>query len=137
MPVHNMQSRRWTRSIRVGFRYVGSSVQITSKLPVSTVPPPSDPLTVPGDRSGFWVVLEDEDHTPLYRRILANPLLKDREVFSADGAIRRVPRPEPSGTFFILLPDLAETRHIVLFSSPLSGLDSFGPAVELVRFQVQ
>jgi hypothetical protein len=103
--------------------------------------PPSLPLETREEQSGFWFTLSDPQGKAVYRRVVANPIRYDREVFSNDPknpSIHRVPVESPKGTFVLLVPDVENARTVQLFSHPLELKEAARglPAQELMRFTI-
>src|SRR5205823_8240198 len=76
-------------------------------------------------RSGFWLELRDGGGSLLFRQAMHHPTASDREVFPEypSGEIVRIPVPERSGAFTVVIPELAEAENFVLSSR---GCDRYG-----------
>lgn len=127
------------RAMRLVFNYEGDSVELVSVQRVTAVPAPPNSLVPRTDEGGFWLELWDATDRPLYRRVIDNPIRGDVEVVTDDDKrpLARVPIERPTGTFFLLVPDIASVRRVVLFSEPVGREARPGPARELRRFNVE
>ncbi|MCA1706167.1 MAG: hypothetical protein LC808_24045 [Actinobacteria bacterium] len=126
------------RGMRVVLDYRGREVRVAGRRVLSLRVPPSDPLIVPERQSGFWFQVEDADGRLLYRKVMANPIRSDTETPSDDPErpLKRVPIPDPRGTFFILVPLLPGAYTVRVFSSPPDATPPARPAEEILRFPV-
>ena len=124
-------------ALRLTFAYDGSDLWLESEVRLDMPAPVSDPLEHEAE-AGFWSELRDSDNTPLYRQVIQNPIRYDAEVYSdeSDPPIQRQPLDNVSGSFDLVVPDLAEAQTIALFSSP-PGPEALGePATELGVFEL-
>lgn len=127
------------RSWRLTFSYEGRYLQLVSLQSIGMRSPPSVPLTMEEDQSGFWYELQDKNRGVLYRYVIYNPIRIEAEIFSNDPSVpmRRVKIKNPRGTFQLLAPQIDEADSLVLFSSPLEPEHSGEPARELARFDLK
>jgi len=128
-----------TRVLRLTFEYEGSNVKLISSQRVQMIIPPTQALQGHEEQTGFWVMVSDNAGTPVYRRVLHNPIQMDREVFSNDPqhpSVHRVPVERPKGTFVVLVPDIPGAQNVQLFSPPLTPEGRGKPARELARFNL-
>jgi len=98
--------------------------------------PPTDPLEGLEGQAGFWYELRDAAGSPLYRRIVRNPIQVHIEVHEADtpSPTRRMVD-APQGVFTALVPDLPEAEVIALCSSPFTK--AYGPVQPIATFAVR
>jgi hypothetical protein len=133
------------RAIRLIFAYEGNSVRLIDRQRLELPTPPTDAISDHEGQQGFWVELRRPDERVTYRRVLANPVGTDAEVFSPDPArsLSRVPIERPSGVFTVLVPDVEEADHVVLMSSVPPAVERIAPgapaplAVEMARFALR
>ncbi len=87
---------------------------------LAMIPPPPQAAVRPEDETGSWLELQDAEGRPLYRRGIENPIREDIEVVAEDAErpLTRVRAEERRGTFFVLVPDIAQARRIVLRTAP-------------------
>lgn len=123
-------------ALRFLFDYEGTQVHLVSRQTLSMVLPPSDPLEGIEGQAGFWYELRDATGTPIYRRIVRNPIQVHIEVHEADS-----PSPTrrmvdvPHGVFTALVPDLPQAAVIALCSSPFTK--AYGPVEAIATFAVR
>jgi hypothetical protein len=129
------------RAIRLTFTYEGDKIHLTDRREVDKPTQPSAPLLKRNKedklQSGFWVELHDTRRQALYRMVMSNPISFHAEVSDGKGGFTNLPRPKPSGVFFVVVPNLPEVKSIVLFSSPLGFETKIGPAEPIARFTLQ
>jgi hypothetical protein len=78
--------------------------------------PPSDSLEGYEEHKGFWAELKNAKKQTLYRHVLHNPTKNDAEIFSEEG-ITRVPAPNRTGVFVVLVPDTVKGHEVTLSRS--------------------
>lgn len=76
----------------------------------------SDPTLGYEGHSGFWYEVQNAAGDTLYRRITQDPTFPYREVSSPDGTMKKVSTPEGKRSVEIVVPDIAEGEHVVLFA---------------------
>lgn len=105
---------------RMTFSYEGDKIMLVSEQQVKMILPPSQPIEKIESTSGFSVVVLDKNETPIYRRVLENPIRHNVEIFSQDPAqsIRQMPMENPKGTFVVLVPELPNARHLEFIGHP-------------------
>jgi hypothetical protein len=123
-------------ALRFLFDYEGTEIRLLSRQSVLMVLPPTDPLQGLEGQAGFWYELRDATGTPLYRRIVRNPIQVHVEVHQADSAspTRRLVD-APQGVFTALVPDLPRAEVIALCSSPFTK--DYGPVQAIATFGVR
>ena len=123
-------------ALRFLFDYEGTEVRLLSRQSVLMVLPPTDALEGLEGQAGFWYELRDATGTPLYRRIVRNPIQVHIEVHEADSTspTRRLVE-APQGVFSALVPDLPQAEVIALCSSPLTK--AYGPVQAIATFGVR
>ena len=131
-------SKAQNRTLRVTFSYEGTDVRLVTQQNVEMISPPSEPLTMQGERSGFWYELRDKEGKVFYKRVLHNPIRFEAEIFSNDPEVpmTRIKIDNPRGTFQLLVPQIEEADVLVIFSSPLEPERTGEPARELARFEL-
>jgi hypothetical protein len=132
--------RKPNQTLRLTFSYQGNQVQLISRQSVEMISPPSDPVVGEEGQTGFWYELRDSQDRILYRRAINNPIEFEVEVRTGDPErpLARERVTDPQGIFVLLMPDLAEARTLVIFSSPLEpeAAIAIAPARELTRFDL-
>lgn len=110
---------RTTKALRLIFSYEGDKVKLVSKKPVRMTIPPSDSLEGYEEHKGFWAELKGAKKKTLYRHVLHNPTKNDAEIFPDDPeqGITRVPAPNRTGTFVVLVPDTVKGHEVTLSRS--------------------
>jgi hypothetical protein len=122
---------RTRKALRLIFSYEGDKVKLVSKEPVRMTLPPSDSLEGYEEHQGFWAELKNARKKTLYRHVLHNPTKNDAEIFSEEG-ITRLPAPNRTGVFVVLVPDTAKGHEVTLSRSagiPVTPEGSPGYAV--------
>ncbi|MFF8370404.1 hypothetical protein ACF05W_16350 [Streptomyces lydicus] len=123
-------------TVRFSLEYEGSQVRLVAEERLTTVVPPSDEID-DEPHMGFWYELRDAEDQVLYSKMMYNPIALDDEVFDPEsGAPSPVPVEEVAGSFWLLAPDDAQARQLVLHSSPIDREARWDPAVELARFDL-
>lgn len=133
------------RSVRLTFTYDGEDVQLVSRQVVETVSPPSEPVAE--GAAGFWIEMRGDQDEAVHRIVMEDPLRPDVEVFSPEPgrSVARAPVDRPSGSFSVLVPELAEASAVTLHSSSAPRarrmLEARGEladeAVEIARFSLR
>lgn len=124
-------------AIRLTFSFDGRAIEVVLREPVKMMLPPSAPLDDTSPRSAFWFELQDAGGKPLYRRSQRNPLDPRIEVRTGnpENPLAWVDSGRRSGTFTLLVPDLAAAEAVVLFDWAAPGKEVREPVrVELARF---
>jgi hypothetical protein len=118
------------------FSYDGEEIKLLSEQRVTMIVPASHPVDEIESRSGFSVVVRDQNGNPIYRRVLENPMRHNVEVFSLGPgqSIRRAPLDRPKGTFVVLVPDLPNAQNIEFLGHPLRPDAHLEPTRLLARF---
>ena len=137
----SVPSREERKTIRLTFTYEADKIRLTDRQVVDKPTQPSAPLLEQGkerqEQSGFWIELHGRDGEALYQLIMSNPIRFHVEVSDDKGGFTNLPRPKPSGVFFVTVPDLPEAEEIVVFSSPLDPEAKAGPAEPIARFPLR
>ncbi len=137
------------RAVRLTFTYEGDEVRLVSQRPLEMVAPPGDELS--GREQGFWIEVRDEKDDTLHRLVIQDPLRRGVEVFSPDPerSVSQAPVEKASGSFVVVVPDLANADHVALMSSGASSAGvrgvspeeaartPAGPATEFARFSLR
>ena len=110
------------RSLRLTFRYEGEDVELVKARRVAMTPPPSEPLSKLGPRSGFGVELCTQRGRVLYRRFDTSPIERSVEAPSddPDRPFQRAMVESPSGEFDIVVPDLGEAARLDVLDDALT-----------------
>ena len=128
------------KAVRLTFSYNGDKMELLSRQEVDMLVPPTDPISEPKSRHGFWFEVKDDKGKTLYRKVQHDPVRSDVEVFSNDPKqpLMRVPVKEPKGIFSVVLP-AAGAEHEVAFmrSAPPQGKKAATAAKEFARFPVR
>lgn len=105
------------RSVRLTFTYDGDDVQLVSRQAVDVVPPGSEPVAE--GSAGFWLEMRSDQDEAVHRVVMEDPLRPDVEVFSSEPgrSVSRARVERPSGSFSVLVPDLAEASAVTIHSS--------------------
>lgn len=124
--------------------YRGGEVSLDDVMFIVKRLPPSDDLPdvgPEGQLSGFWYELRDRAGEVLYRQIEGNPIIdgwiepiESREPERSD--FRRIAAVPDEKAFMLLIPDLADGDHVLLFSSPLDEPGIARPAEPLWRIDL-
>ncbi len=119
-PVGSSRRGPGNRSLRITFEYRDDDVKMVSVQRLAMMPPPPQGVTPRENERGSWVELHDSEGRAIYRRAIANPIRRDIEVVAEDPErpLARVRAEEVRGTFFVIVPDLAEARRVVLRTEP-------------------
>ncbi len=133
--------RRPAATVRLTFEYDENGIHLLDRLRVEKLAPPSDPVSGHQGQQGFWVEVRDSGEQVLHRRIMHDPFVTNREVFSPDPdhTVARRPVEEKRGTFIVEVPEVEEADHVALFSSAAPQARSVqaaggpAPAVEVAR----
>jgi hypothetical protein len=127
-------------ALRLTFEYEGSTIRLVSAQSLDMVALPSDHLRKLSDLAGFWYELQGTKGETVYRRVIHNPLQTGVEgpVGEHGPELAWETASQPlKGTFIVLVPDLPEARHIVVFSSPPGPEQTGQPAREIARFPLK
>jgi hypothetical protein len=126
-------------ALRLTFTYRGSEIRLTSAARVDMVTLPSDGLRTIEARSGFWYEMLDEHGTPIYRRVIENPVRMSAEVRSddPDRPLTREAIANPEGLFVLQVPDLKAARILAFYSSPLDPSKALEPARMIAQFDLR
>jgi hypothetical protein len=130
-------------SVRLTFSYEGADIRLIDRAILDKPTRPSAPLVgrekEQQARSGFWVELHGKGDEALYRLVMSNPIRSRSEVSDDKGGFTNIPREKPSGLFVVVVPNLAEAEHVVLYSSPLEAEARAipSPAEPIVRFALR
>jgi hypothetical protein len=128
------RSRQQTnRAVRLLIQYDNRRLAVSSRQEVEMATPPSDPVRGYEGRSGFWYEVRGSKDQVLYRRVVANPLPTDVEVYDPETGPRRHPTRRSSAAFAVLIPDLPDASNLVIMSSPLDPRLRMAAAVPLAR----
>ena len=106
---------RLDRALRLIFERKGERLKLASVQRVRMIVPPPQALSSMRADGGSWFELRDRDDRPVYRRVIENPFT-DIEVVVDDPerSLRRIALDEPRGAFFLIVPDIAGARRLVL-----------------------
>lgn len=120
---HRQQPSRSPYTLRLTFAYQGDEVRLIRSERVAMITPPSHPHAPQEGQAGYWFEVHGAGGELLYHRALHNPIRTDIEVFSDDPAqtISRVPDPNPSGEFTVLVPDLPDADSFALHGPPTAA----------------
>lgn len=121
------------QALRLMFEYTEDDIKLISQERISMLPPPPHPLMPRRDERGFWLVLNDADNRPLYRRVMDNPIREDLEVITDDDdqPLARVRLSRRSGRFFVVVPYIEAARSIALFGESTGTGAKAAPASEM------
>ena len=124
---------RLTIQYRAGAFTLISSASLLKVIPLSDQLP-ATPLPV----SGFWYELQSPQGEVVYRRIISDPITVYTEVPAPESssAPERVEVASAETIFSILLPDIAGTNQLVLFSSPPGPVGKSQPATVVARIPI-
>ncbi len=127
--------RRLDRSLRFSFRFEKQAITLFDRRELEMKPLPTQDLAAfsPGERSGFWVEVQDARRRALYRRVMPHPLLGRSEGTDADETPRTVIWAHERGAFSVVVPNLSDGADVVLFGSPTDRPDIPQPAMEILR----
>lgn len=134
-------SHKERKAIRLTFNYESATVRLVDRQIIDKPTQPSAPILKQGKKqqaqSGFWIELHSKGGQALYRLVMSNPIRFHTELPDGEGGFTNLPRPKPSGVFFVIVPNLAEAETIVVFSSPLGPEAKPGPAEPIARFPLR
>lgn len=119
-------------SLRLVFEQHGERLALASVQRVAMIAPPPQALRPAGARHGSWVELRDRDGQPVYRRAIHYPL--DAEVVTDDPGrpLRRIGVDHPRA-FFLVVPDVADARTLVLGLAPPPAAAGHARAAPIVE----
>jgi len=128
-------------ALRLTFQFDGDKVELINTERLEKLVPPmiGDPPEE-GRHTGEWLQVRDGDDRPLFTRLLNDPLRTRVEVHDPEEGPRIIVGPPGRGTFDVLVPDLPEAAHAVLFASPALGKGrerGLRPAESLGRFDLR
>jgi len=134
-----MEPERPDRALQLTFSVDRGNVVLLSSEPIEMTPLPSDSFENDPSPTGFAYELQDARGRAVYRRIASDPISGSIEVPTGDpnAPLGRHPAPRGRRTFFLVIPDLAAARDIVLFGPPLARTRERGKARQLGRFGVR
>lgn len=136
-----VSSHKKGKAIRLTFSYEGEKVRLSDLQIINKPTQPSAPILKQGKeqqaQSGFWIELHDRGGQALYRLVISNPIRFHMEVPDGEGGFTNLPRPQPSGVFFVVVPNLLEAETIVVFSSPLGPEAKPSPAEPIAHFPLR
>jgi hypothetical protein len=124
---------------RLIIQYRGGAFTLLSSTALTKIIPPSDQLPPsPLPPSGFWFELQSPQGALLYRRIISNPTTIYTEVPNPEtgSGPERVEVPTADTVFSVLIPDIAGTNQLVLFSSPPGPAGKSQPATVVARIAI-
>ena len=124
---------------RLTIQYRGGTFTLLSSTALTKVIPPSDQVpATPLPLSGFWFELQSPRGELLYRRIISDPTTTYTEVPNPEtgSAPERVEVPTADAVFSVLIPDIAGTNQLVLFSSPPGPVGKSQPATVVARIPI-
>jgi hypothetical protein len=100
-------SRKWTKSLRLEFRFESLDIVLESQTRVDILPPPSDPIEEMDEYTGYYLKLTDPRDNIFYFRKLQNPFRTQTESYgvSAESPISHETLKAPDPTFSVLVPD--------------------------------
>src|SRR5690348_7454834 len=127
------------QALRLTFSFDGPHIQLILREPVEMTLPPSAPITGEPLGTAFWFEIHGAEGSPLYRRAHRHPLDPTVEVPTGnpERPLAHVDSRRMSGTFTLLVPELAGAQSVVLYSWDVSAERDREPAsVELARFPV-
>lgn len=127
----------WAR--RLIFDFNGANVKMVSEHRLAMVAPPPQSLLSRPDERGFWVELRDDKNLPVYRRAIDRPMQSDLEVVvdDKDRPLARIAAPKQTGTFFVIVPDLASARQVVFRGETAKAGQKAGAMADLHRFDLR
>lgn len=124
---------------RLTIQYRAGSFTLVSSASLLKVIPPSDQLPVtPLPVSGFWYELQSPQGEVVYRRIISDPITVYTEIPAPESSFvpERVEAPTAEAVLSILIPEIAGTNQLVLFSSPPGPVGKSQPATVVARIPV-
>ena len=112
-------------TLRLTFAYDENGIKLIGSQRVEMIAPPAVTPGPQEGQAGYWFEVRNAKADVLMHRPLHDPVRTDFEVFSEDPAqsIVRVPNPNPSGQFTVLVPDLPDADSFALHG-PQSGARS-------------
>ena len=128
------------QALRLSFAYDGDQIVLTDVRRVTKYVPPSEPLEVDLNQSGFWYELRAADGKRLYRRLMPHPIRYVQEIFPERPEEPFVVQPvaHPKGVFSFVVPEANDAQLLVLMGD--QGPDPQRRAkgvVELAKFDLQ
>jgi hypothetical protein len=132
-------SRQPSFTLRLTFAYDGTGIRLTKSQRVEMITPPSVTPPPQAGQSGYWFEVRDAQGDLHYHHSLYNPVQVDFEVFSNDPnqPITRVPNPNPTGEFTVLVPDLPGAATLILYGPPPGAPSQFERSQELLRLSFE
>jgi len=135
------------KAMRLTFSYDGNDVKLLSQKRTEMIVPSTDAVKGYGTHKGFWAELRSARDKTLYRTVMHNPTKNDAEVFpgTPNEGISRVPAPDRTGVFVVVVPDTDEGEEVILCRSkpatkgPTKGLRALAsnPAEEILRLKLK
>ncbi len=118
MPNPAASPRSPRRVLRLTFAYDGEAITLVEQHFVEMTVPPSHPLAGYEGHAGFWFEVRDRAGTPVYRRILHNPIPAYHEVHAPGASPRHIAAAEQRGVFEILVPASWAGATLLVFATP-------------------
>jgi hypothetical protein len=135
---NSVDTRKIRHSLRLTFRFDGSSVDLISSLELRKIAPATvGTPPVAGEQAGVWLELRDEHDKVLFHRLLDDPFRTAARHHSPDGRIELHLRAPQPGEFEVLVPALPDASYAALLSSPLERDSADEPAQEIGRYPLQ
>jgi hypothetical protein len=138
-PSRDLEDVAYRQALRLTFSFDGPQVQLILREPVEMTLPPSAQITDEPPGAAFWFEIHDAERSPLYRRTHRHPLDPTVEVRTGDPErpLAHVDSGRTSGTFTLMVPDLAEAQSVVLYGWDVPAERDREPApVELAHFPI-
>jgi hypothetical protein len=131
------RERRQPRTLRLLVAYDGTDLRLLDRQSVEMIPPPSDDALT-GQRSGFWLELQDDKGETLYSRVTQNPMRFSAELLTDDPErpVARADLSEVRGEFVVHVPDVPEGRALVFMSTPAGQAALREAASEVARLEL-
>jgi hypothetical protein len=135
-----MTGQEQPKALRLVFERIGKEVRLVETIPIDMVVPPGDDLDVDDtQRTGFAVRVYGEDGNLTYRRLMADPLALEAEVYTGDPdqPWERRPIEEDYVQFEVVVPNTGEDIEVELIASPPRHGPEYEPARLITRLPVR
>lgn len=115
-----------SHAVLLQFEYDGRTFMEVDRRSEAMKVVASDPTRGYEGHSGFWYEVQNAAGDTLYRRITHDPTFPYREVSSPEGTMTRVSAPDGKRTIEVIVPDIAEGEHVVLFAPEHPAANTIG-----------